>query len=138
MSDTGKTHSSEECDSEDIDEDEHLFQFAINFARTNSGAVKPVSGAQIDDYASSDEEQDENGHKVRKPNPLRRHKAEVDPDPDSKLLLEPQNEETTCAKEISLIPQQEQIVKEVMDYAKVGGLNLLIMLWVQLLVLLCL
>jgi hypothetical protein len=48
---------SEECDKDDVDEDEHLYQFTINFAPTASGSVAPVAVQQLEEYDSSDDDE---------------------------------------------------------------------------------
>jgi hypothetical protein len=117
---SGKTNESEEFNEDDLDEDEHLFQFTINFGGGNATTAS-AAASERDQYSSSEDEK--NGGLPKKSTRLRKLKATT---PAGTIggakeviahALAPADVTAPIAQEEPL--QQQEIVSEVMSYAKV-------------------
>mmetsp|Transcript_85079 Transcript_85079/g.166450 ORF Transcript_85079/g.166450 Transcript_85079/m.166450 type:complete len:241 (+) Transcript_85079:125-847(+) len=100
---SGKTHDSEECNEDDIDEDEHLFQFTINFDPIGRGNTPEV------EYHSSDE--DSNDCPKRKVKALKNPRNTQLCQHDHFTVLSTTNEHDSVAANIatSAFPSSEEV-----------------------------
>lgn len=118
----------EEIDDDDVEEDEHLYQFAINFTPTATGALAPSVAQQLNDYDSSDSEDGAQGRRANKSKALRKPKSVSNVEfsniagqaPGHTLpegIFTPAVTEEDMQAHVAT--EQDQIIAEVMKYATV-------------------
>lgn len=119
----------ERFDDDDVDEDEHLYQFAINFTPTETGALAPSVAQQLNEYDSSDNEGDAQGRRANKSKALRKPRSEPNVELSNVTVHAPEHSQpdvtatpggTVTETDMQVqLTEQNQIIAEVMKYATV-------------------